>query len=119
MTDIYMNPATHDLDIVDGLLRLTSSRQELVRQKVDITLNTFQGEWPFNTIFGVPYLQEILRKGPKAVADLALINTITNVDGVVRLVEFESTVDKQTRKYTVTFSCEIDSGEIISVEVEI
>jgi hypothetical protein len=73
MSDLYLDPATNDLDVTAGVIRLTSGNLETAAQRLRLKLRTFLGEWFLNANVGVPYYQSILGvKNP----DLAPIRTI-------------------------------------------
>ena len=56
MTDIFLDPLTNDIDLVNNVMRLTANTEELSRQRVQIWLGIFKGEWFFNIVAGIPYL---------------------------------------------------------------
>jgi len=115
--DLYMNPATGDIDVASGTtIRLCDTVEELTRQRLEITLRTFLGEWFANTEFGVPYFQSIYGKGTKGATDVAIKNVINSVDGVTKLIYYKSTVDKALRKILIDFKVVGESGEIISLQ---
>lgn len=75
---------------------------ETVAQIVTTTLKLFQGEWYLNTQSGVPYFESVIGKHSKLLADFTVQSAITNVQGVVTLIDFESNIDADTRQYSVT-----------------
>lgn len=72
---------------------------EAVAQAVETSLKLFVGEWFLNIESGVPYPESILGKHSKDEADATLIGQITNVPGVVSLVNYQSELDPNTRSY--------------------
>lgn len=117
-TDIYIHETSHDLVIDEDTkeLRLTANLEELTRQRLAINLKLFQGEWYADINLGTPYFQEIYGKNTKVAADLAIKDVILSTDGIVTLNTYSSSIDKTTRKLTVSFTCTTESGEIISFE---
>lgn len=116
-TDIYVDPTSNDLFFNSNYeLRLTATLEELTRQRLSIRLKLFQGEWKFDETLGTPYFQTIYGKSTKIAADLAIKTVILDTEGVIRLTDYTSVVDKSTRKLTVNFSCIVESGEIVTVE---
>jgi hypothetical protein len=124
-TDIFINKSTKDLDIVNGQLRLTGTKQELIRQRLSITLSAYRGEWFANTNYGIPYLENetvslgILGKSNKDVVDFEVKNAISETEGVVEIVSYSSVVDNINRQISVNFQVLAESGEIIDLSLEL
>lgn len=122
MTDYYLDPTTGDLDLTGDTISLITEKSVLARQKLFITLSTYRGEWPFNVLFGTPYLAndnndiQLLGKSQKGFVDVTLKSVILGVDLVTSLVEFSSTLDARTRVYTLNFKVAVEGGEIVSVD---
>lgn len=121
MVDLYMNPETHDLDIQGGSFRLTETDIELTRQRVDITLNAYRGEWFANILYGVPYIVnknnkvQILGKTDKGTFDIYVKEAIQNTEGVQTIEFYNSTVDSITRTITINTRIVDESGEFIDI----
>jgi len=114
MSDLRLN-SEGDLDITQGKLTLIDTQQELLKQKLTITLNTYRGEWFLNTQRGIPYLQVILKKGtPKALVDSIFYQTILSYEDILNITEFNSSVTKGV--YYLSFKATVVSGEIITLE---
>jgi len=117
MSDLRLN-AGGDLEIVGGKLALINSQQELLKQQLTITLNTYRGEWFLNTQRGIPYLQVILKKGtPKALVDSIFYQAILDYDAILNITEFESSITKGV--YSLMFRATVESGEIITLEQDL
>jgi len=100
-----------DISIVPFDLELNTKGLEAVGQRITISLNTFKGEYFLNTEFGVPWLQTVFRKGvSKKLIDTQLRSVITNVEGVLQLIEYESTIDPALRNMSITFKARVDDG---------
>lgn len=84
-----------------GQLDFLINSPEAVAQAVQTTLLLWVGEWYLNINDGTPYPESVLGKHSQDEADATLIGVISNVQGVVNIVNFSSTLDPQTRKYTV------------------
>jgi hypothetical protein len=118
MTDIYLNPATNDIDLTNNTMRLTANNGELIRQKILITLQTFRGEWAANTQFGVPWMKnknnsiQLLGPSDKDTVDSYVKAAVEGVDGVNDFITYYSTRDRQTREMDITFLVDTDEGEI-------
>jgi len=114
MTDIALDDSG-DLIISDGQIPLLGTTQEFVKQRIQISLNTITGEWFRDINFGFP--RELLfTVGSEGRVDSAIREIIIDTPGIVEILEFSSTVNKQTRVYTANFTALTDSGEIISLE---
>lgn len=121
MTDIFLNKDTNDIELVNNQMRLTTSMQELSRQRVQIWLGLFKGEWFANIIAGIPYLknpnnpEQLLGVTNKDTFDLAIKTGITTRSGIVELLSYSSTLDNATRVITISFEASTETGEIVSV----
>ncbi len=119
--DFYINPDTHDIDLVDGTqLRLCEDKRELIRQKLEIRLLKIRGEWYINLLDGVPYFESIFGKNKKKAADAIFKRTIKNTEGVIKITRFESELsEKDGRLYRLKFSVTTDEGPIDDLEVNL
>jgi hypothetical protein len=121
MTDIFLNPLTNDIDLVNNEMRLTTTVQELTRQRVQIWLGIFRGEWFANVLAGIPYLAndnnpvQLLGVTSKDTFDLAIKTGITTRSGIVELLSYSSTLDKASRQISISFEASTDTGEIVSI----
>lgn len=118
MSDIRLD-INGDLFISDdGQLQLINTIQDATRQRVEISLQLFQGEWYLDTTEGLPYFQTILVKGtPTEVVDSIFRNAIQADEQIQRILSFESTRNNTT--YNLRFSAVTNSGEIITVQTAI
>lgn len=113
--NIYLDPNTYDFVLTDTKnLRFTENDSEYFSQKIENVLSFFEAEWYLNPVLGIPYYQNILKKQ----ADLGDISNIfftalTDIPGVVEVLEFEFDFDNSTREYTIDFKVRVDSGEIV------
>ena len=88
--DIFVSEVTDDLFLENGTtLRFCASEQELTRQRLQITLATFQGEWFANIDFGVPYFESIFGKETLATTDAVFKATIRGVEGLIKIIEYD------------------------------
>lgn len=85
-----------------GDWRFTETIQESLAQRISIRLNTFLGEWGYNTEFGTPYRQRVWNGGlSKEELDAlftAIIQEEEDVDAVRNIV---SSLDRKSRTYKV------------------
>lgn len=107
---------SHDLVFKNGDCPVTTDRVDSITQKLYIRLRTFKGEWFLAEGYGVPWLENILgHKVKKTTVDMVIINTIMNVDGVKKLISFDSSFDNPRREYECRFVVQVDSGRMTNV----
>ncbi len=100
-----------------------STYQELVRQRLDIKLKTFKGEWFLDTTFGVPYRdtgdgKSIIGKGYTASdIDALFIALIKEDPDVLSIKYFKSTYNTITRLYDLTFEVLVRDGSLLTMDV--
>jgi hypothetical protein len=101
--------------------RFTQSRLEYLAQKVHHAISIFQGEWFFNRDIGIPYIPGENDNGlvHRRLIESRLQATIVGVEGIARLVQFKTSLDKAKRELAVNFTAQIDTGEIYSDRVTI
>jgi hypothetical protein len=122
MTDIFLDPLTNDIQLTNNVMRLTANTEELSRQRVQIWLGIFKGEWFANITAGIPYLvndnnpEQLLGVTSKATFDLFIKTGITTRSGIVDLLSYSSTLDNSTRTLTISFEASTETGEIVSVD---
>ena len=102
MTDIYLNQ-NHDLELLNGDLRITASDYEDIKQRLSIALQFFLGEWFLDTTKGVPYTQTIYEAGFNDLPTLYSIfrTEIQNTEGVDTIESLELDLDGDERILTV------------------
>lgn len=116
--DLLVDESTQDLFLQDGnTLILCPTIQDLTRQQVAITLRTIVTEWFANPSFGIPYFTEIFGKGNEALADTIFRNSILNTEGIISIINYSSSFDSLTRKFSVVFSARTESGVIKNAEI--
>lgn len=112
MTDLKLDNSG-DLEVQDGRLVLLPTIQEASRQRTQIRLLTYQGEWFLNVNYGIPYFQQILIKtsdtGP---IDSILKEAILEDPDIYQIEEFSSTISLNT--YHLKFTAVTYSGEIVT-----
>lgn len=113
--DLLLDTVTHDLDISGLKTKFTvdDDGSSLI-QKLRITLLTNLKEWYFNESIGVPYLRStsdqfqhfILsdKSNDISIVDSIFRDVIINTEGVSQLVEFNSSIDPESRTYTFSFT---------------
>ena len=117
MTDLVLGN-DNDLLVINGQLQIFQTKEEFIRQRIMISLNTFTNTWFENINFGINQ-NLIFAKGTQDLLDQDIKTIITGTDGVIKLLTYTSTVDTITRIYTAAFSYETAEGVILSSEVTI
>jgi hypothetical protein len=117
MYDFALSAADHDLIFVDGDLMLIDNA-ERIAQQVKIKLKSFLGEWFLDTIYGVPYWEDILVKNPSLghIRNI-LRQQILDVDDVAAVTSLSLTLNSQSRTLTVDFVAETTYGLVTDREV--
>lgn len=125
MVDIYIDPATGDIDLTNNTMRLTTSDPELTRQKIWINLSVNKGSYLHDLNLGIPYFQNdynpisLMGKTSQYMIDAYVKEGILSRDGVDRLTSYSSTWDKQSGQSTITYVAASTSGDTIVGEVNI
>ena len=116
-SDLELDTTNHDL-VVNKDLVFIEDTADAVTQRLRVKLKFFKGEWFLNTDFGVPYYHSIFVKGVEKVkVDELFKAEIINTEGVLSVETFDSTFNTATREYSMTFSCTVSTGEIITLEI--
>jgi hypothetical protein len=119
MKEIYLDPTTNDIEIVAGGIPLNDNELDSVRQRLYITLNAWMGEWVLNIDFGIPYRQNIFVAGAtKDVVDAIFLGKVNEFEEIVEILEFESTLDKLTRKYEIErLVARTEDGQVVNINL--
>lgn len=121
--DIYVNPATGDIDLQNHTMRFTNSNAELTVQRIRTTLLTYRGEWFFNINEGIPYLEnannpiQLIGKAYKEDYDPYVKQAIGEKPFVTRITSYSSVLDPYTSELRISFNVQAsDQAGTISVE---
>lgn len=111
MTQLKLDPVTHDLAVEAGGFANVSGEEE-IRQHLRLRLHIFKGEVVYATDVGVPYIQEVMRRGtPPERLSAIFREAILGTPGITQITEGpELELDPATRLLTLTFSAETDAG---------
>lgn len=93
--------ANGDYTFGRGAANFLVNSPETVRQSVQTRLGLLQGEWFLDSTEGTPWFQGIIGKGTNKTYDLVLQTQILRTQGVVSIVEYQSSVDVNSRNLTV------------------
>lgn len=91
-----------DYTFGNGQLDFYRDEPLAVGQVIKTSLLLWLGEWFLDVTLGVPYLQGIIGKHGQNTADVTVQDQILPVQGVVDIESFQSTLDPQTRGYSVS-----------------
>lgn len=109
--------SNNDLVIKSGVIQTISNGEEVL-QHVRTRLLFYKYEWFLNKNAGVPYFTEIFNKPVDlGKVESVLKSVILKTEGVLKLIEFSTEFNNETRVLKVSFSAETNWGELNSNEV--
>lgn len=112
MSDIKLDPETHDIFIDTNKMVLTDDK-ETIEQKIKIKLLFLYKEWFLDVTEGLPYISKIAVKNPELAQIETLIrNTLLSVDNVTEVQELVLEFDAPSRTLTVTGIVLTSEGDI-------
>lgn len=118
MSDIYLDPNTHDYVFENGDLKWVETEQDLCRQAVVVALKAFRGTWFRDITFGAPWLENdnnpisILGSKDKFLVDAEIRKVILNESTVQKITKYESSLDKITGRYQINVDVLSNFGPI-------
>ena len=116
--DIYLNPITGDLEMVNGDLPFTTDydtddNPESIKQFLVSKLLTFYGECFLNENLGIPYFDDAFGKNPNLILiDAIFKKEILETPGVIELNAYSFSYDSKTRKANLSFTAQCIGGTI-------
>ena len=88
-----------------GDLKLTTTYEESVAQRLFIRFKTTLGKWFLNIDYGVDYFGSVFGKNvSKNKVDMIVREQILKEPKVERITSFQSIIDRATRKYVCRFT---------------
>ena len=130
--DYYYDPITKDISLTQLKdLRFTNDIVEYTTQKIEKKLSVFLGEWYLNTEIGIPYIAEKNNDRDDNTKNFfvkdPLITFINNtyrvnlqeISTIDRVVKLESSLDTETRRFTVDFEVVLINGETLQSSIGI
>ncbi|NAR54863.1 hypothetical protein GPS59_12845 [Acinetobacter haemolyticus] len=84
---------------------------EAVAQAILTRLKLWLGEWFADTSDGTGWNQSIVGKHSKNLYELTLRQRVLETQGVVNIIDFQSTLDPDTRRLTVSMTANTVYGE--------
>ncbi len=119
MSDLKLDPNTHDVDFSSGAGELLTTNTEALAQRLKIAILLHRGEWYSNITDGVPYHTQFFTiKNNKAFIDSFMSDYIFSVEGVDEILAYESTVNN-ARKLRIDFAVRTTEGTIQNFLMEL
>ena len=89
-----------------------------IRQKVKTRLELYQGEWFLDVEDGTPWFQQVLGK-PRSLPLIEAVvkQRILETDGVTDLIEFQMTLDRDTRLLDMAGNVVTENGSLLDIGV--
>lgn len=100
----------------EGDLVLATTKLELARQSVLVSLTTILGEWFLDTTEGVDWIGVLSRRNNKVEVDLAIKKAIKESSYITRIIEYNTEFNRATNKYSVSFKALVETGEVLVVD---
>lgn len=92
---------------------------ESIRQRILQRLRFFRGEWFLNKRAGTPWFQRVLvRAAPIGIVTTVITDAISSVEGVISVSNVQSTINRETRRFTFSADITTENGTI-SINEEI
>lgn len=115
-TDIELDILTGDLPIVTRFI----SGNDLIRQRIQNRLRTFEEDWFLDTTQGIPYIRWIEEKGTTLAEIVATFRTeIELVPGIARVDDLEATFGVDQQRVTVTGTARLsnDPDDVLLITI--
>ena len=110
MRTLALDPVTGDLAITAGRPSIVSG-SAAVAQRLRMRLGLWQGEWSLDTAIGFPWRRIYGVPGTERLAETLLRQAITSCPGVKTLDRFTFTLNRSTRRASLTFAVTTITGE--------
>ena len=100
--DLKLDTNTNDITFKDGKFLPISTTLDEARQRIQVRLRAWSGQWFLDNTFGLPYKEQIIKKNVKREdIDALVISTINEVEIVNNISSFSSII--LGRVYIVRF----------------
>jgi hypothetical protein len=111
--------ADGDLEVSDiGELTLLTGKA-LVAQRLKCRFASIQGEWFYDSSWGIDYTNQIFVRAPNfATVRLLLLDQVTECPGVRQVTKFELDYDKVTSELSLDLEVLTDEGETLAATAE-
>jgi hypothetical protein len=121
--DIKLNDSG-DIDLGDNYtMKLCDREEQLVKQRILITLGVNKGDYDFDITFGTPWLENennsfsLLSKVPLVVYDGIIKQQVISREGVKSIKSYSTTLNPATRQGSTAIEVETISGDIVTVSL--
>lgn len=101
---LLVDELTGDLDVTGNDFNFLENTGQSLRQRLSLRLNTQQGEWEYNTEFGLPVRKILSLSGltDKAQVEAEFITQINLEPDVTSIKRFQTEFNVTTRKIEIT-----------------
>jgi hypothetical protein len=115
--DLLLDTDTHDLQVANYDLSIVEGLEQ-VRQKLNIRLQFFYGEWFLDTTTGAKLYDTVFVKNPNLRVIASMYKaTILETPGVKSIIEYNQSYNASTRSLSVFFRVNTIYGELAVTEV--
>jgi len=105
-----------DVSFVNGESGVTSIGAEDLSQRLQIRLNTFQGEWFMDSTLGVDWWNRVMGKNRSKMAVDALIQeAILKEPDALQILEYSSTISTD-RRFSCSFKVRTEDGAVSATQ---
>lgn len=105
-----------DVSFVNGESGVTSIGAEDLSQRLQIRLNTFQGEWFMDSTLGVDWWNRVVGKNRSKMAVDALIQeAILKEPDALQILEYSSTISTD-RRFSCSFKVRTEGGAVSATQ---
>jgi hypothetical protein len=110
---LYLDPATHDIVVENGSIRLTNDG-EITLQKIKTRLLFFVGDNFLNPDDGVDYLQYVFARSvtDESIRNL-FIKELQGIPEIIEIMELEIIRNRETEKVSISFKVKDMNGNIV------
>jgi hypothetical protein len=107
----------NDYSFGNGALNFYYNVPASVGQAVQTGLMLWLNEWFLDNTQGMPWVQGVLGKNTQAMADATIQNYVLNVQGVVGIISYQSTINDNQRSMQVQMTINTVYG-VTEVQLE-
>ena len=105
-----------DVSLVAGESQVTSIGAEDLSQRLQIRLNTFQGEWFMDNTLGVDWWNRVMGKNRSKMAVDALIQeAILKEPDALQILEYSSSISTD-RRFSCSFRVRTENGAVSATQ---
>ena len=114
---LYLNGTTNNDIVVSeaGDIVLATTKKDLARQWVQVRLKTLLGSWFLDTNEGIDWLSLLSTRGTQAAINSIVRSTIISTQYISQINSYSAELNRSTQRYSITFSAEIEDGEVLTI----